>query len=208
MVATFCLITCALATSQTPDRAEWLLSPRLGRTVELVYGGSFLEESLGNSVQFNRAYRLESRIFVLEATAKAADLAFLTILRQGGPRDERGDLPSPISIRLELGKVDSLGHLTTDPGVSLAVPLEGPPTIECGGFVEAPRGLVSLNRAWAVTEEGRTPRTWRMAGSEIINSARCAKLVGVQQSDDWDRPRGDRTAWRRQDTVWVAPTYG
>jgi hypothetical protein len=32
--------------------------------------------------------------------------------------------------------------------------------------------------------------------------------VGVQQSDDWDQPRADRTAWRRTDTVWVAARLG
>ncbi len=30
----------------------------------------------------------------------------------------------------------------------------------------------------------------------------------MQQSDDWDRPRADRTAWWRQDTVWLAPRLG
>jgi peroxiredoxin len=33
-------------------------------------------------------------------------------------------------------------------------------------------------------------------------------LLGQQQSDDWDRPRADRTAWRRHDTVWLAPQLG
>src|SRR5262249_21373351 len=37
---------------------------------------------------------------------------------------------------------------------------------------------------------------------------RCQKLIGVQQSADWERPRGDRAAWRRTDTVWVAPRLG
>lgn len=184
------------------------MSPRLSRAYELVYGGAFTEESLGKGVQFHRAYRLESRVFVLDTASKGADVALFTILRQTGPRTERGEAPSPVSVRLELAKVDAQGRVTADPGVSLAVPVEGPPSIECGAFVECPRGTVMANRNWAAAEEGRTPRTWRLAGSEIINGARCAKLVGVQQSEDWDRPRGDRTAWRRQDTVWVAPTYG
>jgi len=30
----------------------------------------------------------------------------------------------------------------------------------------------------------------------------------VQKSDDWDKPRGDRAAWRRIDRVWLAPRLG
>ena len=39
----------------------------------------------------------------------------------------------------------------------------------------------------------------------IVDGVRCLKLEGVQKSDDWDKPRADRTAWRRTDTVWLAP---
>jgi peroxiredoxin len=37
----------------------------------------------------------------------------------------------------------------------------------------------------------------------MVNGTRCLKIVGVQQSEDWDRPRADRTAWQRRDTLWV-----
>jgi len=33
-------------------------------------------------------------------------------------------------------------------------------------------------------------------------------LLGEQQSEDWDKPRADRTAWRRTDTAWLAPRAG
>jgi peroxiredoxin len=42
----------------------------------------------------------------------------------------------------------------------------------------------------------------------MVNGTSCLKVVGVQQSDDWDRPRVDRTAWRRQDTVWLIARLG
>jgi hypothetical protein len=38
-------------------------------------------------------------------------------------------------------------------------------------------------------EEGQPIRSWSVAGTELINATSCVKLVGVQQSDDWDRPR-------------------
>jgi peroxiredoxin len=49
-----------------------------------------------------------------------------------------------------------------------------------------------------------------VAGTERINNTSCVKLVGTQQSEDWewDHARADQTAWRRQDTVWVAPSLG
>jgi peroxiredoxin len=65
-----------------------------------------------------------------------------------------------------------------------------------------------VGRTWEIVEPGREPRTWRVAGTETVNSTTCVKLVGLQQSSDWDRPRADSTAWRRQDTVWMAPRSG
>ena len=34
------------------------------------------------------------------------------------------------------------------------------------------------------------------------------KLTAVQQSDEWDRPRANRAAWRRQDKVWLSTRTG
>jgi peroxiredoxin len=59
-----------------------------------------------------------------------------------------------------------------------------------------------------VAEDGRAPRTWRRAGNEMVNGTSCIKLIGEQQSEDWDKPRADRGAWRRTDTVWIAPRLG
>jgi len=88
------------------------------------------------------------------------------------------------------------------------VPLDGPPTAEFGALVEVPRSALSPEQSWEVGEEGRSPRTWRVAGTEVVQSTLCVKLVGTQQSVDWDRPRGDHTAWQRRDTVWLAPQVG
>jgi peroxiredoxin len=88
------------------------------------------------------------------------------------------------------------------------VPLEGPPTAEFGAFVEVPRHRVGPGAGWVVEEDNRPPRAWTVAGTDTVNATTCVKLVGVQKSDDWDKPRADRAAWRRQDTVWVAPRLG
>jgi peroxiredoxin len=224
MVTTFCLLSCVLATAQAADgRAGgapparlapldrdpvgWVLTPRLGRAEELVYRGTFTEESASGGVQFHRAYRIENRLFVLEAPPRGTEVAFLTLLRDRPVGPGNGDEPAA-AVRLEVVRVDPQGRVTPASPRSLAVPLEGPPTVECGVFVEAPPGHVRPQQSWTVTEGGRPARAWQLAGTESVNGTSCLKLVGTQQSEDWDRPRNDRAAWRRQDTVWLSPRLG
>lgn len=213
MVASLCLCCCVLATAQSTDRSDWLLAPRLGRAQELVYRGSFAEEAIGSSVQFNRVYRIETRAFVLETPPQGMDVALLTILKQRtspppGVKPATADDAVICSVRLEQVRVDLQGRVTAEAGAALAVPLDAPPAIEYGAFVEVPRGRLAGDQSWEVNEDGRPPRSWRTAGTEAVNGTTCVRLAGVQQSDDWDRPRADRTAWRRQDTVWIAPRSG
>src|SRR5262249_38741550 len=139
----------------------------------------------------------------------------LTVLRLRNPSGsgvQRGGTPaedlSLYSARMTMARIDLQGRVTAPAGVSLTVPLDGPPTLECGAFVEMPHSRVGPDRTWEVSEEGRPPRSWTAGGGEMVNGTSCIKLVGVQQSDDWDRPRADRIAWRRTDTVWMAPRTG
>jgi peroxiredoxin len=111
-------------------------------------------------------------------------------------------------VRLEVARIDPQGKVSFPSGATPAVPLEGPPTLEWGAFVESPRARVRQDQSWEVAEEGRPPRTWQVVGAESVNGVPCVKLTGLQQSEDWDRPRADRTAWRRRDTVWLAPRVG
>ena len=115
---------------------------------------------------------------------------------------------SPVSVRLERAHVDLQGKLTADANVNLLVPLDRPPTLECGGFIALPGGRIHVGQQWVTLEGDRPPLTWRAAGTEMIAGNSCIKLIGEQKSDDWDRPRGDRSAWRRQETVWLAPRLG
>jgi hypothetical protein len=229
MVTTFSLLACVLAVAQTSDRPpfpvpalgaphpggdgnDWSPGPRLAAAQELVYRGTYTEETLGGTVQFARSMRLESRLFVLDLTPQGAEVAFLTVLR---PRGLPPGLSNPTpgdhaagSVRLELGKVNNRGRVSGDPGVSLTVPLDGPPVNEFGAFLELPAQRVGAGQGWAETEDGRPNRSWELGGNETVNGTSCLKLVGRQQSADWDRPRADRTAWRRVDTVWLAPRLG
>jgi peroxiredoxin len=232
MVATLFLLGCVLVPGQTmtrpaapapgpirpagavtpaPGGGDWLLVPRLGRSQELVYRGTYTEEGREGRVVFNRAYRIETRVFVLDTPPRGAEVAVLTVLKHrdpppGTPRVSAE--PPASSVRLERLKVDLQGRVTAPSGVSLAVPLEGAPGLECGAFVALPGGRVGAGQEWQTVEEGRPLLTWRAAGTEMVGGAMCIKLVGEQQSDDWDRPRGDRAAWWRRDTVWLALGLG
>lgn len=209
MVATLYLFACALAIGQpAAEASEWQLLPRLSRGHELVYRGSFSEEATGPQVQFLRSYRLENRIFVLEASPQELEIASLTIWKGRAAKPEASADLENSSVRLELGRVSGQGKVTGKGTASWLVPLDGPPIIESGAFVEVPRGRISIDQTWDVGEDTRPLRNWRMAAIETVNGTRCAKLVGSQQSEDWDHPRADSTAWRRSDTVWVAPRSG
>jgi peroxiredoxin len=208
MVANLCLLTCALVTAQPAERSEWLLFPRLSQGQELVYRGAYTEEALGRDVQFNRSYRLECRLFALGSTARNTNIALYTVFRQRNAPTQSGIQLEPASARLELANIDPHGRLSAGAGVTLATPLEGPATLECGQFVEFPHGRVTLGQSWQVTEENRPPRAWKVIGAEVISNTRCLKLEGVQQSPDFDQFRGERTAWRRRDTIWLPANLG
>jgi peroxiredoxin len=208
MVAIPYLFSCVLAVAQLGDHGDWLLLPRLGRGQELVYRGSFAEEAVGKGVQFQRNYRLETRVFVLDTPPGGADVAFLTVLKQRTASTGHDPGPEPSSVRLEVARADLQGRVTGAAGSTLLVPLDGPPTIECGAFVELPQGRVALQKSWTMPELGRPALTWRVAGTEMVCGTTCLKLAGQQASDDWDHPRADHAAWRRLETVWLAPRFG
>jgi peroxiredoxin len=210
MTATICLLTCAFALGQE-DGGSWTLAPHLTPGLELVYSGTYIEKSLTPGVQFQRNYRLESTALVLDGSGRSWDVAFLTVLSL---KTSQSDLEAeqsrsePSSIRLQLGQVAANGRLRASNSGRMLIPIDAPPTIETGAFLELPQTAVRFNQSWEMPEDGRPPLSWYIAGREQVSGTTCLKLVGQQQSDDWDRPRADHTAWRRQDTVWVAPHLG
>jgi len=233
MAATLYLLGCLLIPAQTPTQppglaprrtvssfnGDWLLVPRLRRSQELVYGGTFTEEGRGGSVQFSRSYRLESRILVLDTPPNGAEVAVLTLLKHraaiGATPPEApakgaagGGEAGLVSVRLERMNVDLQGKLSAEPNVNLLVPLDAAPTLECGVFIALPGGRIGMGQEWTVLEGDRPPLTWRAVGAEMVAGTNCIKLVGEQKSEDWDHPRGDRSAWQRRETVWLAPQFG
>jgi hypothetical protein len=49
------------------------------------------------------------------------------------------------SVRLELGQVDRFGKVRGSTGTSWTAPLDGPPTVECGAYVEVPGRRLGLD---------------------------------------------------------------
>ena len=99
MVSTLWLLGCVLAPAQPARPApsapappglakggDWVLSPRLSRSQELVYRGTYTEESAGARVHFNSAYRVEVRAFVLEAHPRTFEVGLLTTLQASPPK--------------------------------------------------------------------------------------------------------------------------
>ena len=170
MVPTICLLTCALAAGQPPDRGDWGLTPQLARGQEFVYSGTFVEEALSPGVQFQRSYRVDSTVLVLDAKQDKFDLAVLTVVTGTTgktPQQPGAKAATPASVRLEALTLDKLGKLKAARAGTLLVPVEGPPTLECGAFVELPKVRLGPQSSWDTNEEGRAPRTWRVDPSNF-----------------------------------------
>lgn len=182
------------------DAGDWALTPQLAAGVELVYSGTCTEQSLLPGVQYSRTYRVDNHVLVLGVQGGAHDVAFMTTISVREPGEAAKY--SIASVKSELARVDEHGKL------KFAGPGGASTLLEVGVFVEAPNQRVVKNSVWEVDEEGRPPRTWAVLGGESSGGMACVKLHGQQQSEDWDRPRADRAAWRRRDTVWLSLQMG
>ena len=177
-------------------------APRLERGQELVYSGSHVEESIQDEKEFRQAYRLETRVFVLDVSRQGADVAIMTAMWAGNAQEA----VAPGSVRLALARVDVRGRFAWQGGGPFLPPLDRPATLEGGLFVELP--ATGSGPEWDVVEPARPPRGWAIDGVEVVDRVRCVRLVGDQQTADWGRPIGMAPAWRRTDIAWVGLQTG
>jgi peroxiredoxin len=208
MAATLYLLGFLLLPAQTADRGDWLLTPRLNRAQEMLYRGEYAEETLDSGARCLRKYKLENRLLVVGVTEHEIEIAGLALLEKKSMPAEGAPNPQPVSTRLEVVKFDNQGRMLSPNSAEQLAPLDAPPTIDWGFLVEVPKTSVGRGDRWKVREEGRPERSWEVAGQEAVNGITCVKLIGRQQSTDWEQPRGDRTGWQRTDTVWIAPRQG
>ncbi|MBM4072501.1 MAG: hypothetical protein FJ271_26765 [Planctomycetes bacterium] len=209
MNTTLYILASTVLVGQLPDRAGWQLAPQLFPGLELQYAGSYTEEAISPGVQFQRAYRLRSTVFVIDSTKDGWNVLLMTELGLKNSRvDDKELKESPSSIRLELAQVDRKGRIVRKDGKQWTTAASGPPTVEVGAFVLLPGYRIGLNQLWETGEPGQPPCTWQALGAEMCSGTMCVKMLGQQQTEDWDRPRGDHAAWRRRDSLWVAPSLG
>jgi peroxiredoxin len=181
--------------------------PRLTRAQELVYRGSFTQENFKKSARIIRRFQVETRVLVMETLPTGAEVGLLTVAEPSENNWTKSEWAEGRAVHLEMARIDLKGRIALASGAPLPVSQQGPPEIEAGCFVELPTDKSGTATAWTVTEPGG-PHQWRMSGTDTVDGQLCLKLQGDQQSDDWERPRGDRPAWRRQDTVWLSPQTG
>ena len=208
MLATLYLLSSILWANQFNDRGDWLLTPRFTRAQEFLYRGEYSEESLGHGTRCLRTNKLKSRLLVLAAGDHDFEVAALTLISQKDEPTDGAHDGQPLFTKLETVKFDNAGRMLAPNAKALLAPLDGPATIEFGFITEVPRDRIGTGKRWNLNEDGRTQRTWEVAGTDEVNGITCVKLVGKQQSPDWDKPRGDRVGWQRTDTVWIAPRQG
>lgn len=209
MLTTLLLGSWVRGLGQGGDRSEWQIVPRWTRGQELIYRGSVREQSAGGGVQFNNAWKLETRAFVLDMQNVDAQVAFLTRLVAQRPTNaDKKDPQTEAALRLDVADIDGLGRMTVGKGPAPGVTLDGPTAWEWGFVVPSPPGAIMIGKSWTVQEPGQPERKYRLDGEEIIGSTTCLRVVMDQQSSDWDQPRADTTAWRRRDTLWVMPRLG
>lgn len=211
MGASCFILFLTLLPGQGTERGGWQLTPQLFPGLELAYAGTYTEEALIPGVQFSRTYRLRNTVLVLDSAADGWDAVLMTDFGLNDQRSAaKGSKPQqvPSSVRLEKVRIDRKGRVFNNAGQPVFIPTAGPPTLETGSFVELPAFRLGLNQAWEVSEPKQPPRSWQVLGPETCCGTTCVKIQGQQQTEDWDRPRADQSAWRRRETLWVAPTLG
>jgi hypothetical protein len=139
---------------------------------------------------------LEVRVFVLEAGAQGLQVAYCTNLKEP-ERDRVG------AAKFDLGTVDARGRVRLASGAVPAIRPDGPPQLECPGFVELP----DRQSEWT-DDTAQPPILWRALGTELVNGMRCTKIQAVQQTPEWERPTTDQATWKRTETRWLAHTTG
>ncbi|GBD36762.1 hypothetical protein HRbin36_01890 [bacterium HR36] len=191
---------CCAATTQWQIHLHWPVGQ------ELLYRGEVHETASGRGVQFRREYALEVRALALEQRGDDVEVAFLTLLR---PKTAGLAQPENGTVRLEVAWVTALGEIIAPNRMPPTVSLEAPTTWECGFVARFPRTPAwKEGQTWQHTEPGQPVEEWRVVRRENLAGTTCVKLLRVQKSEDWEKPRADRRAWYRRDVIWLEPRLG
>lgn len=184
--------------------AEWKVRLQWFPGQELLYRGEVHELASGRGVQFRKEYALEVRALALEQRGEEVEVAFLTTVRpKSAPQTSDSG-----TVRLELAWVNPRGELTAPNRTPPTLSLDGPNTWECGFLVRLPAASWQDGQSWRSQEAGQPEEEWRVVGTETIAGTTCVKLLRIQKSEDWEKPRADRRAWYRREVIWIEPRLG
>lgn len=206
------LLWCRTTTTAQPQlapapesRQEWTVAPSWVPGQELVFRGKIAEQSQGQGVQFSKDYRLEVRVLVLDSREDWNDLACCTKLQASNQRQ----LTEVTSLRLAVVTVNGLNKLRPGMDSQLpARPLDGPQPWEAGFLLELPAARIKSGQKWTLTNPNHPSRYAQVRGPAAIGGIPCVLVEVHQQSDDWDQPRADRTAWRMTERIWIGLRQG
>lgn len=184
--------------------AEWKVSLQWSSGQELLYRGEIHELASGRGVQFRKEYALEIRALAIEERGDDVAVAFLTTIRPKNAPATSGTG----TVRLELAWVNRRGEIFAPNRTPPVLSLDAPTTWECGFVVRLPGNVLQDGQSWRHQEPGQPAEEWRVVGSETIAGTACPKLLRLQKSEDWERPRADRRAWYRREVLWLEPRLG
>lgn len=190
------LILPLLVVSVSSIHPDWKQGPSWKQGQEFLYRGTVKFTGQSSDIQLLEKYNLEVRVLVTQVQQNTSELVCSTkLLLTNSPNAEA----SP-SIKLTYFHVDRMGHITSSTAASgKSIVIDGPATFENGFLLPLPHEPIFPGKLWEAIEPGRLPRrlTWTPAqGNQGFDT-----VQSVQESIDWQRPRGDSIAWHRSDTL-------
>lgn len=199
------LLCCLIVSGAGADGREGTLAPRLEQGQELVYKGVVTDTIKGVT---RENLRMEERICVIRSSPRGLELGILANRKSARPTQAGIESASNGTITLEKIQLDPQGKLISPGAENYVLPLDGLPFLELGLFLETPKGPISRDQSWETRDPGRPTLKWRIVESENVGSTPCLKVVGIQQSEEWTKPRADQQAWRRTDALWLDVRLG
>jgi hypothetical protein len=214
------LLCCGLLLGSDPNVEKKMpVQVRLDARQELVWNGSFVEESFRANNKTRRTYDFEARLLVLKQETTGTQFALLTTLRSTDI-PAKTDTPQASVSRLELLHVDPAGVVKRlnpiawlEQGKTELRPLpqsviEGLPTQEFGMFLPVPAKGVSEGSAWDIAETNRPYRSFQVQGIEQPRGACCFQLVSEQETDDWALGSSRGYSYRTREDLLLSQCAG
>lgn len=213
------LVFCGMILGSDPIAgAKPSVTVRLDPRQELVWGGSYSEQTNRSGVKAQQRFDFEARLLVLKTDAAGTEAALLTTFRSQTPNGKEA-APAPVC-QLDLvhispgGTVSLLNPVAWYEGRKAeyrprpTLPIDELPTEEVGMFLEFPPGELVENRVWDTAEPNRPFRAWKIDGTEQPRGACCYRVRAEQESDDWGKGASPGQSFRLSETVLLSRDTG